>query len=54
MEVPLDEWELDFLIDLLGPASDMAPKTHKLYRKLKSTRLPALHNQSPETDTRAR
>lgn len=46
LDVPLDDWELNFLIDLLGPPTDMAPRTRKLYRKLKSTRLPALH----ETD----
>jgi hypothetical protein len=41
--VPLDDWELNFLIDLLGPPEDMSPRTLKLYRTLKGTRLPSLH-----------
>jgi hypothetical protein len=35
ISVPLDDWELNFLIDLLGPPEDMSPRTLKLYRTLK-------------------
>jgi hypothetical protein len=44
ISVPLDDWELDFLIDLLGPAEDMAPRTKKLYRTLMGTRVPTLRD----------
>jgi len=47
ISVPLDDWELNFLIDLLGPEQDMAPRTLKLYRTLKSTHVPTIRIDRP-------
>ncbi len=37
--VRLDAWEVTFLLDILGPAGEMAVKTKRLRRKLVAARV---------------